>query len=161
MIVTPRLALSSNSVLFPSCLHALPDLSINQGRNGPCNLHVTAAKHAKEEITGHLQGFVSNYAKGIFEAHKNSDSASILKFGKQLEAALGENIARALRRYDITRLRQGQPPGVLPTRPDAEAPQNRQKTDEQTPRYLSEDEMIEARKKRVAEADARWRQSHR
>ena len=107
---------------------------------------------AEQLRNGYIENsrFVAGHVtKGILEAHAKNDTASILAIGEQLQQLFGEDTVKALRIFDLTRLKEQRK--VLPT-PEFETPRTAQ-VDEgagQKPgQYMDMDEWREQAKERA------------
>jgi hypothetical protein len=94
------------------------------------------AYHLKQDRIEHIQSLGSEYSKQAVELSKAGDNQKLLALGQQITDLYGEDILKALRLYDLAKLRSGQP--NLP-RPIVDAPKA-QVEEKKTKPYMTEDE---------------------
>lgn len=110
-----------------------------------------AAEALAEEFDGNVKYAFRGFEDAIKQANDKGDKQSILRELERFEERFGKGIINAIRRADLVRLRSGQP-----TMPAITAPQQTAKQQPQDTGYLSMDEDLENRKKRVEQLQAQW-----
>lgn len=110
------------------------------------------AELVKNDYIEDIGFFAGEIAKQADEAHKAGDMKTLLAVGEQLETILGRSVAMALRRFDLAKLKSGQP--NVP-RPVVETPKVAQKERQNGGKrhYMSEDEYAAERKRRAQAID--------
>ncbi len=109
------------------------------------------ANLVREDYTDDIGHFAGGYAKAIEEAHSRNDVKAIMAIGEQLEGILGKPTAMALRRYDLAKLRSGQPAGSKPVVETSRVAQMKKQDSKR--HYMSEDEYAAERKRRAQAID--------
>jgi len=112
------------------------------------------ADYVRDDMMTNVASFTGGLANSILSAHKEGNTSAILTSGQQLVTMLGDDVAKAIRRYDVTRLKSGHLPQGSPLGqpPETQKPSNGNAEGENN-YFNSEDEYLDWRKQRVQAAD--------